>query len=579
MRVGGNSEREIGWSDVGWDPPRTHADLATLTMRRARFRTRRMFQRLRSPRRLIATTLAILFFVVYVLNGIFILSARAPADPERLRLWLSGGMVIYALYHFTRCVWSTRIADLELTAAEQLWLGGGPVQRSSLAVYHLSNIVFASLLKAGLLSVVLVFDVNRPELLFTGMFVALVLLESTRLSVQRWAAGISRRRRNQMRAVVAAMGIAIILQLLARVLAATPPGSPTWAYVLHSFTALGQVASCEVIQWLSIPWIAAAELAVTDHYVLLTPLLGLVSLSLIPASIFVLVRIDAWSTRARHQREQRSFEQRDFSQPKIEQGQSVHDQVNGDQFGAVAQRLLPESAADVVALIARQAVSVRRYWGTIVFSFVVPTLLCLSPLVTGQVTEQWFYVVGGVALCTILLAPPALRIDFRRDLRRMMLLRGLPVRPMSMVLGQLTIPILITLVFQWVTITIAALVTQPGWLQLLLWTGMMNALAVFTFAAENALFLAYPHHEHTEGIGMMIRAKLTFLGKAAVIGSALVALVVWAGLCRAMFPEMWVAPAFVCGALMATSTMAMIAMVGTAWCWKRFDVAFDIPPE
>ena len=75
-----------------------------------------------------------------------------------------------------------------------------------------------------------------------------------------------------------------------------------------------------------------------------------------------------------------------------------------------------------------------------------------------------------------------------------------------MVAGQLTLPVFITLVFQWSTIFIAAVVTRPGWSQVILWTGVLNALAVFTFAMENALFLAYPHHERAEGIGMMIRA-------------------------------------------------------------------------
>ena len=78
-------------------------------------------------------------------------------------------------------------------------------------------------------------------------------------------------------------------------------------------------------------------------------------------------------------------------------------------------------------------------------------------------------------------------------------------------------PVAITWTYQWVTLMIAAWVTCPGWSQVLMWTGLLNALAVFTFAVENALFLAFPHHERAEGIAMMVRAKLTFLGKATVI--------------------------------------------------------------
>ena len=134
----------------------------------------------------------------------------------------------------------------------------------------------------------------------------------------------------------------------------------------------------------------------------------------------------------------------------------------------------------------------------------------------------------------------------------MILLRSLPVRPMQMVVGQLTIPIMITLAFQWTTLLIAALVTHPGWIQIILWTGMLNALAVFTFATENALFLAYPHFERSEGVAMMVRAKLTFLGKASVIAAALALLVLWAVVCRALLPEVTVMPTFVAGSLAAT---------------------------
>jgi hypothetical protein len=48
----------------------------------------------------------------------------------------------------------------------------------------------------------------------------------------------------------------------------------------------------------------------------------------------------------------------------------------------------------------------------------------------------------------------------------MVLLHSLPVKPFSMVIGQLALPILITWVFELTTLTIAALVIQPGWKQL-----------------------------------------------------------------------------------------------------------------
>ncbi len=560
-----------------WDGPATQLQLARLTAVRGRFRIRRTLNRMRSPRRIIATTLAVAFFLLYLLNGIFILSAREPADPERLRLWLSGGMVLYAIYHCVRCAWSKNIVDLQLTSAESLWLGGAPLKRSSLAVYHVGNMIIPAMLKTLLLAVVLAQDVAHLELLLIGVFTSLVLLEIVRLTIARWVAGFDQRHRRVFRSAVTLVAVAVCVQVITRVLAATPAGSATSIYVVNCFASLGRAAACDMVQWLSIPWIAAAHLAVTDHYQPINALQLLAAASVLPLAIATLARVDAWSISKRHKREQRLLGEGQFQTRQMHQ--QDWSQRTANRFDSFVAKAIPHYATDAFAVISRQWVSVRRYQATILFSFAGPMLICLSPLMTGQVTEQWFYVVGGIALCTMLLAPPALRLDFRRDLRRMLLLRSLPIKPLSMVVGQLSLPVLITWVFQWVTIAIAAVVTEPGWSQLLLWTGMLNALAVFTFAAENALFLAYPHHERSEGVAMMVRAKLTFLGKATVIAIALGLLVAWVTLCRSLLPESIAAAAFVMGALAATWTIAAAAVIAATFCWQRFDLAGDTPPE
>ena len=564
---------------AAWDSPGIHAILAKLTIARSQFRMTRLMQRLRSPRRIIATTLAVTFFVLYLLNGIFILSARTPADPARLKLWLSGGMVIYALYHFVRCVWTQKVADLELSRAEELWLGGGPVRRSSLAVYHIGNILIAALIKTGLIAVVLTCDVTRVEFLFIGLFSSLVLLEIVRLTIQRWSSGLSSRSRVGMRIGATAIAAAVGLQVIARVMAAIDMGSPTWKYVIGGFSAIGDTASCKAIQVLALPWMAASRLVVGEGYQWMSIAQMLIAIAMIPLSILLLVRVDAWARDSRHRREQARLKSGNYQrEPKANQLSQMQS-PRGQRLAAIVDAKLPPILRDAYSLMARQAVTINRYRSTIVFSFVVPTLLCLSPLVTGQVVSQWFYVVGGIAMCTMLLAPPALRIDFRRDLRRMMLLRSLPVRPLSMVLGQLSLPILITIAFQFFTIAVAAMVTQPGIGQTVMWAGILSALAVFTFAAENALFLTYPHHERAEGIGMMVRAKLTFLGKVAVLAGAITLLFGWAVFCTAFLPETFKTIAFVSGAVLTTWTIAAVSIAIATWCWQRFDLSFDVPPE
>jgi hypothetical protein len=560
-----------------WDPLCLHVELARVTVIRSRFRCRRTIDRIRSPRRIVATSLAIGFFVLYLVNGIFVLSARQPADPEQLRWWLSGGMVLYAIYHAVRCAWSAELLDLELSAAERLWLGGAPIKRSSLTVYHVGNMIVPGMLKTFLLAVVLFRDVAHLELLVVGIFTSLVLLEIVRLMIARWSAGLDPVERRRFRVAVTLVALAVGIQWTARVLTATPLQSQTWVYILNGFRSLGGVAACPAVQALSAAWMAAAQLAVSERYGAITMVYLLSSVATLPLAILALVWVDAWSLGRQHQCECRCLAAGDYR--VTSQARPILPRKHAGRLRAELDRLAPARAAETAAVILRQWASVRRYWGTIVFSFAVPTLLCLSPLAIGRASEQWFYVVGGIAMCTMLLAPPALRIDFRRDLTRMILLRLLPLPPLSMVVGQLWLPVMITWIYQWLTLAIAAAVVQPPWSQLMLWCGLLNALAVFTFAAENALFLAYPYHQRSEGIAMLVRAKLTFLGKSSVLILAVGMLAAWAMLCRSWLPAAWMIPTYVTGAVLVAWSSAAAAVAAATACWRRFDFASDTPPE
>ena len=563
--------------DLQWDSLYLHRQLAWLAFKRNCFRAEIFLQRLRSPRRLIATSLVVLFFSFYVINGIFILSARTATDPLHLRLWLSGGMVLYMVYHLVKCAWSTTTLDLELSDAEKLWLGNSPICRSTLAVYHVGNLLLPAALKTMMLSILLARDVNFPLLLIIGTFTSVVLLEMVRLTLGRLVSGMNGRQRGWFRAITTSTAMVLVIQLLACVHTLTPSGSPMWLYVINSFRGLGELASTPMIQFLSTPWIASAYLAVTESLQPLSALQLLAALGIFPLSLILLVKVDRWSLGQEQKNEvsrlsEGRYETRD-SQPQSYSGPKTN------RLLSFLDSCTPVVARDALNLIFRQAISVRQYRFNIAVSLLLPTALCLSPLFMGRITEQWFYVVGGIALCTILLAPPALRIDFRRDLKRMVLLRSLPVKPFSMVIGQLALPILITWTFQLTTLTIAALVIQPGWEQLVLWTGMLFALAIVTFATENALFLAYPHHQRSEGIAMMLRTKLTFLGKGTVIVIALCLLVLWATLCRSLLPEPYASGCYVLGSITATWLAALLGLAAATLCWRRFDIAIDTPPE
>ena len=55
---------------------------------------------------------------------------------------------------------------------------------------------------------------------------------------------------------------------------------------------------------------------------------------------------------------------------------------------------------------------------------------------------------GTLAFYTFLLLPTAVRFDFRRDLDRMAMFKGLPISPAATVIGQTITPILIATRFK-----------------------------------------------------------------------------------------------------------------------------------
>ena len=477
-----------------------------------------------------------------------------------------------------RCVWTEKQADLEYTDAESLWLGGAPLKRSTVAAYKVNTVLFSASLKTFFLAIALAPDVRHAALLAIGVFAALVLLEIVRMIWQRAVTGLSRRHRVGARIALSAIAAAAVLQFFGQLASITPPGSQPGVYVLNSFRAIGLVASCDAVQWLALPWRPAAMLATTEWITSHTAVQMLASVFLVPAGIFTLVRIDGWAENAKLDREKTRLAGGDFH-GSSQAAEQLAERFSEDPLADRIERLLPDRLHDSVALLWRQALSIRRYAGTILFSFLVPTMLCLSPLLTGRMGNQWAFVVAGIAMCTMLLAPPALRLDFRRDLKRMVLLRALPLRPIHAVLGQLTLPVLITIGFQWTTLAIAAVIVQPAWSQIIGWGGMLSALAVFTFATENALFLAYPHHENAQGFGMVVRANVMFLGKATLIAAAVGALLLWLSVCQSLFGKSASVPVYVLGAISGTWVLAGCSLAVTAWCWRRFDIASDLPPE
>jgi hypothetical protein len=132
-----------------------------------------------------------------------------------------------------------------------------------------------------------------------------------------------------------------------------------------------------------------------------------------------------------------------------------------------------------------------------------------------------------LAFYTFLLLPTAVRFDFRRDLERIAMFKGLPISPAATVIGQVIVPVLIATLFQSVVLafaTYARSLPPHYWLGAMLVMLPLNALV---FSLDNLIFLLYPYRIQQEGVEIFVRTMLTFTGKGLLFGSGLGAMTLW----------------------------------------------------
>ena len=181
----------------------------------------------------------------------------------------------------------------------------------------------------------------------------------------------------------------------------------------------------------------------------------------------------------------------------------------------------------------RQFVGAGKYRGSLLLALAAPGVSsCLPLIVIDEPMKATLNVVGALAFYSFLLLPSALKFDFRRDIDRIIILKGLPVRPWAVVVGQLATPVLIACGLQLAVLAVN-LVIWPTQIRLLLIAFcLLVPMNVLIFALDNLLFLFYPHRLKQEGVEVFLRATLTFSAKGLLFAASVVAIFAWALLAK-----------------------------------------------
>jgi hypothetical protein len=217
---------------------------------------------------------------------------------------------------------------------------------------------------------------------------------------------------------------------------------------------------------------------------------------------------------------------------------------------------------------------------------IAPAVLACAPcFVIADADIALLATAATLAFYTFLLLPTALRFDFRRDLDRMAMLKGLPISPGAMVVGQTAVPVLIATLFQ--TVVLAFAVTARSLPPHYLFSTMlvMLPLNALVFSFENLVFLLYPYRVQQEGLEIFVRTLLTFTAKGLLFALGLGAMSLWgfaaAALTRGVVRWTGIAAdpfaVFTAGMIAGPALLAALVLGALCRTYHRLDPIEDIP--
>lgn len=560
--------------------PKMHPSLWKLSRFQTRAAIQKFLRRIRTPRRVVLTILAGLLSLLWLGQLIAGIMLREQADPERLRTWIPLGLTAYALWHLLKTFTAKPVEPFEWTDTEREVLIAAPLSRRDLVLYRLKSVVSAATLKAVVFALAMLPDLPIWPLGILGMLLGLTLLDLIRMAAEIVAWSLPDRTRNRVRnavLVIAAGGLVSTVAMTFIDWSNGPQMQPAALGLglkfLTSGAALGDSLPGQIVQLPFRPF-ASIILASSSIGVLLLQIIG--SIGAVVAAAWGLLRLDAFCTRRRANREQAEFSSL-TNQPLAE---DLHATADG-----IPHVRVPRFTSGIGLLMWRQLLGIRHYPASVLVSMIVPAVLSLLPLFTNG-SQIWIMlqVVGSLVFYSFLLLPSALRFDYRRDVDRMGVLRALPISPLAATVGQLAAPVIACTAFQVVTMVLAMAIQPYPTSWLLMSTVLFLPVNVLIFGLENVIFLLFPYRHNQEGVNVFVRSVLTFTAKGLLFLAATIVTGGWALAARGIVDQIGGDAGLHMRWVFSLGMWTIMAGTGAALVWLiakiygRFDPSQDTPP-
>lgn len=515
-----------------------------------------------TPRRAALSALALLLAAIWLGNAALSIIYRDPYHKESLHYWLPLVPLIYATWQLLKASWQRPEEPLEWTPAERELLCGGPFDRHSLIVYRIAVILSATLLKATCATLLLLPDLVVSWAGFVGIFLGLAFVDLLRVCIDMTAGGVSARTYRWLRAAVLFASAAFLVGGLAFALARPAEGAPTTgiaasvAWLLHFLRGLGDLLETPVGALLLAPFQVYSRVIAADA---VTPaLFGWLALG--TGMVAAAAQFAVWLDSRLHvhglEAERRSY---------VREGRGEESTAD-----AAVRKIDVDSVPQwlgIGPLAWRQLLGVRTHFGGLLLALAAPAILSCLPLMQRLPPATTFgSVAAALAFYSLLLLPAGLKFDFRRDVERLEIFKTLPIGATSIVIGQLTAPVLIATVFQFAVLIVAACVRPVPALYVAGAAAFLVPLNLLIFSVENSIFLLYPYRPNQEGLEVFLRTTLTFTAKSLLFALALV-VVYWLSQIARDVSELPFVKPFLGGNHRA-------AFAATMWCTVTLAAAF-----
>jgi len=495
---------------------------------------------------------------------------------------LSLGLVLYAGWHVAKAAFFRPETPFDWTAAEREQLNAMPLRPRDLVAYQLASVTVTTILKAAIFAILMWPDLRCLPLGLIGLLLAMMTLEMLRMAIEIATWGMGRSAYLTYRAAVVAGLVAV--------------GCAVSAVIVHVDAFGGRLNVGEglrqrvadvlvhvnesVIGYAGLPLRPLVDLIVADRVTATNVGLATAALAAVTGLAAVVIGLYAATTRRVTQREKRDYGARGVCGDSVD----VHLAAHGTDLTLKLWRIPRWHGAGALAW--RQMVGAGRHWGSLLTALIAPAVLAVVP---GFVIADSFIailaVTGTLAFYTFLLLPTALRFDFRRDLDRLATLKGLPITPSAVVIGQTLAPVLIATVFQCgvLAFAVAARSLPPHYL--LVTMLVMIPLNVLVFALDNLIFLLYPYRVQQEGLEIFLRTLLTFTGKGLLVAVGLAVMSAWgfaaATLTRTLSDWSGVGingyAVFAGGLIAGPSVLAALVLNGLCRTYRNMNPIEDLP--